>query len=100
MVEDLTTDIGAAPRRLAGHGPRQGLGHRQAERPGLRPNVQAEQFAKPSWTRGEESAELVGPYPMTLVIVGLGRTRPRPRRRHRGLQVAGAPMRAADPEPR
>jgi hypothetical protein len=29
-------------------------------------NIKVEQFAKPSWTRGEESAELVAPYPMKL----------------------------------
>lgn len=41
-------------------------------------DVKVEQFAKPSWTRGEESAELVAPYPMKLGVVGLGRTIPTP----------------------
>jgi len=41
-------------------------------------NVKVEEFAKPSWTRGAESAQLVAPYPMKLDIVGLGRTVPTP----------------------
>jgi len=34
--------------------------------------VHAEAFAKPSWHRGGEAAEVVGPYPQKLAIVGLG----------------------------
>ena len=37
-------------------------------------NIKVEEFAKPSWSRGEESAELVAPYAMKLGAVGLGRT--------------------------
>lgn len=37
-------------------------------------NVVAEEFAKPSWTRGEEWAEITAPYPQKLSIIGLGRT--------------------------
>lgn len=41
-------------------------------------NVKVEEFAKPSWTRGAESASIVGPYPFQLSIIGLGRTVPTP----------------------
>lgn len=41
-------------------------------------NVHAEAFAKPSWARGAESAELVAPYPLKLAMVGLGHSVPTP----------------------
>jgi len=41
-------------------------------------NIKVEEFSKPSWTRGAESAQLVAPYPMKLDIIGLGRTVPTP----------------------
>ena len=41
-------------------------------------NVKVEEFAKPSWARGAESASITGPYPFQLSIMGLGRTVPTP----------------------
>lgn len=41
-------------------------------------NIKVEAFAKPSWTRGAESASIVGPYPFKLSILGLGGTVPTP----------------------
>ena len=41
-------------------------------------NITVEEFAKPSWTRGAESASIVGPYPFKLSILGLGGTVPTP----------------------
>ncbi|MGB8602617.1 MAG: M20/M25/M40 family metallo-hydrolase, partial [Rhizomicrobium sp.] len=41
-------------------------------------NVHAEAFAKPSWARGTESADLVAPYPLKLAMVGLGHSVPTP----------------------
>ena len=41
-------------------------------------DVHAEPFAKPSWARGEESAEVVSPYPQKLAVIGLGGSVPTP----------------------
>src|SRR3990167_471494 len=43
-------------------------------------NIKVEEFAKPSWTRGAESASIIGPYPFQLSILGLGRTLPTPKK--------------------
>lgn len=40
--------------------------------------VHAEAFAKPSWERGKESADIVVPYPLPLAVLGLGGTVPTP----------------------
>ncbi|CAN1545563.1 Iap Predicted aminopeptidases [Caulobacteraceae bacterium] len=41
-------------------------------------NIKVEEFAKPSWIRGAESASITGPYPFQLSIIGLGGTVPTP----------------------
>jgi len=77
ITEDLTTNIG--PRLVGSPAMERAKDWGVAKFKALGfTNVKVEQFAKPSWTRGEESAELVGPYPMKLGIVGLGRTVPTP----------------------
>lgn len=77
ITEDLTTNIG--PRIVGSPAMERAKDWSVAKFKALGfTNVKVEQFAKPSWTRGEESAELVGPYPMKLGIVGLGRTVPTP----------------------
>jgi Zn-dependent M28 family amino/carboxypeptidase len=77
ITEDLTTNIG--PRIVGSPAMERAKGWGEAKLKALGfTNVKVEQFAKPSWTRGEESAWLVGPYPMKLNIVGLGRTVPTP----------------------
>ena len=77
ITEDLTTNIG--PRLVGSPAMERAKDWSVAKFKALGfTNVKVEQFAKPSWTRGEESAELVGPYPMKLGIVGLGRTVPTP----------------------
>lgn len=73
VTEDLTTTIG--PRLVGSPAMERAKDWGVAKLKALGfTDVKVEQFAKPSWTRGEESAELVGPYPMKLSIVGLGRT--------------------------
>lgn len=42
-------------------------------------NVKVEAFAKPSWARGAESAEMVAPYPLKLAMIGLGGSVPTPK---------------------
>jgi Zn-dependent M28 family amino/carboxypeptidase len=77
ITEDLTTTIG--PRLVGSPAMERAKDWGAAKFKALGfTNIKIEQFAKPSWTRGEESAELVGPYPMKLGIVGLGRTIPTP----------------------
>lgn len=77
ITEDLTTTIG--PRVVGSPAMARAKDWAVAKFKALGfTNVKVEEFAKPSWTRGEESAELVAPYPMKLTIVGLGRTVPTP----------------------
>jgi len=77
ITEDLTTNIG--PRLVGSPAMERAKDWGAAKFKALGfTNIKVEEFAKPSWTRGEESAELVGPYPMKLGIVGLGRTVPTP----------------------
>jgi Zn-dependent M28 family amino/carboxypeptidase len=77
ITEDLTTNIG--PRIVGSPAMERAKDWGVAKLKALGfTDVKVEQFAKPSWTRGEESAWLVGPYPMKLDIVGLGRTVPTP----------------------
>lgn len=41
-------------------------------------NVKVEAFTTPAWSRGAESAEVVGPWPHKLAILGLGGSSPTP----------------------
>jgi hypothetical protein len=60
ITEDLTTNIG--PRIVGSPAMERAKDWGVAKFKALGfTNVKVEQFAKPSWTRGEESAELVGP---------------------------------------
>jgi Zn-dependent M28 family amino/carboxypeptidase len=73
ITEDLTTNIG--PRLVGSPAMAKAKDWGVAKFKALGfTNIKVEEFAKPSWTRGEESAELVAPYAMKLGAVGLGRT--------------------------
>ncbi|EJL21992.1 putative aminopeptidase [Caulobacter sp. AP07] len=77
VTEDLTTTIG--PRIVGSPAMARAKDWSVAKFKALGfTNVKVEEFAKPSWTRGAESAQLTAPYPMKLDIVGLGRTVPTP----------------------
>lgn len=41
-------------------------------------NIKVEAFTTPAWSRGAESAEVVGPWPQKLAILGLGGSAPTP----------------------
>jgi len=41
-------------------------------------NIKVEAFTTPTWSRGAESAEVVGPWPQKLAILGLGGSSPTP----------------------
>jgi Zn-dependent M28 family amino/carboxypeptidase len=73
ITEDLTTNIG--PRLVGSPNMEKAKDWAVAKFKALGfTNVKVEEFAKPSWTRGPESVELVAPYAMKLGAVGLGRT--------------------------
>src|SRR6187551_2001946 len=73
ITEDLTTNIG--PRLVGSPAMARAKDWGAAKFKALGfTNVKVEEFAKPSWTRGQESVELVAPYAMKLGAVGLGRT--------------------------
>jgi Zn-dependent M28 family amino/carboxypeptidase len=77
ILESLTTDIG--PRNVGSPGAARAKDWGLATFKALGfSNVRAEQFAKPSWIRGEESASIVAPYAMKLSILGLGNSVPTP----------------------
>lgn len=77
ITEDLTTNIG--PRVVGSPAMARAKDWGVAKFKALGfTNIKVEEFAKSSWIRGEESAQLIAPYPMKLDIVGLGRTVPTP----------------------
>lgn len=75
VVESLTTEVGPRPvgtpamarARDWGVATLTGLGFE---------NVHVETFTTPAWRRGVESAEVVGPWPQALHILGLGNSTP------------------------
>lgn len=78
IAESLTTEIGA---RLVGSPEMErakdwAVGTFKAQ--GFT-NVKVETFTAAGWFRGEESAEVVGPYPHKLHILGLGRSSSTPK---------------------
>jgi len=77
LLEDLTTGIG--PRQVGSPGMARAKDWAVKTFTDLGfTNIKVEEFAKPSWTRGAESAQVVGPYPFKLSILGLGGTVPTP----------------------
>jgi hypothetical protein len=77
VLEDLTTGIG--PRLVGSPGMARARDWAVKTFTDLGfTDIKVEEFAKPSWTRGAESASIVAPYPMQLQILGLGGTIPTP----------------------
>ncbi|MFC4444062.1 M20/M25/M40 family metallo-hydrolase [Caulobacter henricii] len=73
ITEDLTTNIG--PRLVGSPAMEKAKDWGVAQFKALGfTNIKVDEFAKVSWTRGEESAWLMAPYAMNLNPVGLGRT--------------------------
>ncbi|WP_419252014.1 M20/M25/M40 family metallo-hydrolase [Caulobacter sp. ErkDOM-YI] len=73
ITEDLTTTIG--PRLVGSPAMEKAKDWGVAQFKALGfTNIKVDEFAKTSWTRGEESAWLMAPYAMNLNPVGLGRT--------------------------
>jgi Zn-dependent M28 family amino/carboxypeptidase len=77
VVESLTTEIGPRPVGSPAMERARDWGIAKLKELGFE-NVHAEPFTTPAWSRGAESAEVVGPYPQKLVILGLGNSSPTP----------------------
>jgi Zn-dependent M28 family amino/carboxypeptidase len=77
LLEDLTTDIGPRLVGSPGMARARDWGVQTFKDLGFT-NITVEEFAKPSWTRGAESASVVAPYPFKLSILGLGGSVPTP----------------------
>lgn len=77
ITESLTTEVGARPQGSPAMDRARDWGVAKFRALGFE-NVHVETFETESWLRGEESAEVVAPYPQKLQILGLGRSTPTP----------------------
>ncbi len=77
VVESLTTEIGPRPVGSPAMERAKDWGVAKLKELGFE-NVRAEPFTTPAWSRGPESAEVVGPWPQKLTILGLGNSAPTP----------------------
>lgn len=71
VVESLTTEVGARPVGSPAMERARDWGVAKLKELGFQ-NVHVESFTTRAWSRGAESAEVVGPWPQKLVILGLG----------------------------
>ena len=78
VLESLTTEIGARPIGSPAYERSREWAVAKLKSLGFT-NIKVETFAKPSWQRGAESAEVIAPFPHKLAIVGLGFSRPTPK---------------------
>jgi len=78
LVESLTTEVGARPVGSPAMMRARDWGLATLTALGFA-NVHAEAFTTRAWLRGEESAEVVGPWPQKLQILGLGNSAPTPK---------------------
>jgi Zn-dependent M28 family amino/carboxypeptidase len=77
VLESLTTEIGARPAGSPAQKRAMEWGVAKLKALGFQ-NVHTEPFTITAWVRGAESAEVTGPYPQHLAILGLGGTVPTP----------------------
>jgi hypothetical protein len=78
VVESLTTEVGPRPVGSASMERARDWGVAKLKSLGFE-NVHAESFTTSAWSRGAESAEVVGPWPQKLQILGLGNSSPTPK---------------------
>jgi Zn-dependent M28 family amino/carboxypeptidase len=79
LLEDLTSEIGPRPTGSPAMTRAKDWAVTTFTELGF-VNIKVEEFAKPSWTRGPESASVTAPYPFQLSILGLGGTMPTPKK--------------------
>jgi len=77
VLESLTTEIGPRPVGQPAMTRARDWAVATFKAQGFE-NVHLESFTTPAWIRGPESAEIVGPAPQKLQILGLGRSSPTP----------------------
>ncbi|MET0273460.1 MAG: M20/M25/M40 family metallo-hydrolase [Phenylobacterium sp.] len=78
VVESLTTEVGPRMVGTPGMDRARDWGLATLTRLGFE-NVHVETFTTPAWTRGAEAAEVVGPSPQPLHILGLGNSASTPK---------------------
>jgi Zn-dependent M28 family amino/carboxypeptidase len=77
VLESLTTEIGPRPAGSVAMARAKDWAVARFTALGFK-NIKVEEFPKPSWSRGAESAVVTAPYPFKLSIIGLGGTVPTP----------------------
>jgi Zn-dependent M28 family amino/carboxypeptidase len=77
VLESLTTEVGARPAGSPAQKRAMEWGVAKLKALGFQ-NVHTEPFTITAWVRGPESAEVTGPYPQKLAILGLGGSVPTP----------------------
>lgn len=77
VVESLTTEIGPRPVGSPAMQRARDWSVATFTRLGFE-NVRVESFTTAAWSRGSESAEVVGPWPQKLAILGIGGSSPTP----------------------
>ncbi len=78
VTESLTTEIGGRPQGSPAMDRAHDWGVAKLKSLGFE-NVHVETFETSSWLRGAEAAEVTGPFPQKLSILGLGRSTPTPK---------------------
>jgi Zn-dependent M28 family amino/carboxypeptidase len=78
IAESLTSEVGARPVGSAAMTRARDWAVAKLEALGFE-NVRVEPFTTRAWRRGEEAAEVVGPWPHKLQILGLGGSAPTPK---------------------
>ena len=73
VVEGLTTEVGQRLAATEAEARARAWAMVKLKALGFK-NVHVEPFTMPVWVRGEEKAEIVGPYPQKLVLAALGRS--------------------------
>ncbi|GAA0546553.1 Zn-dependent M28 family amino/carboxypeptidase [Rhizomicrobium palustre] len=79
VLESLTTEIGGRPIGSPAYERSKVWAEAKLKELGFT-NIRTETFLQDTWQRGAESAEIVGPYPQPLTIIGLGRSMPTPKK--------------------
>ncbi len=77
VIESLTTEVGARPVGSPAMTRARDWGVAKLKALGFE-NVHVEPFSTGAWSRGAESADVVGPWPQKLAILGLGGSSPTP----------------------
>jgi len=73
IVADLTTEVGQRLAATEAEARARAWAVIRLKKLGFQ-NVHIETYKMPVWIRGEEKAEIVGPYPQKLVVAALGRS--------------------------